>query len=310
MPTIKELSTVPERLIGGHRLCAGCGASIAVRQVLLGTKEPVVVCCPTGCLEVSTALYPYTAWRVPWIHSAFENAAATMSGVETAYRVLKKKGKIDKEIKFVVFGGDGGTYDIGLQALSGMLERGHDILYVCYNNEAYMNTGTQRSSATPYGASTTTQPAGKVSIGKPQLRKDLTMIVAAHDIPYVAQASISHWNDLVNKSIKAFNIKGPKFINVFSPCQRGWRYPPEKTVEIAKLAVETCFWPIYEIENGKLKITYKPKEKKPISEFLKLQGRFQHLFKPGNENVLEEIQKQVDQHWEWLLKKEKFDQTM
>ena len=197
MASIKELSKQPERLSGGHRLCAGCGASIAVRMIFMATKDPVVVGAATGCLEVATTIFPYTAWKVPFIHNAFENVAATMSGVETAYRALKKKGKIKKEIKFVAFGGDGGTYDIGLQSLSGMLERGHNVLYVCYNNEAYMNTGIQRSSATPCGASTTTAPAGKVIPGKPQMRKDLTAIIAAHNIPYAAQATISHWNDLI-----------------------------------------------------------------------------------------------------------------
>ncbi|MDI6640727.1 MAG: thiamine pyrophosphate-dependent enzyme [Elusimicrobiota bacterium] len=311
MATLKELSQIPERLTGGHRLCSGCGASIAVRQVLLGTKLPVVVCCATGCLEVATTIYPYTSWNVPWIHSAFENAASTMSGVETAYRALKKKGVIKDEIKFVIFGGDGGTYDIGLQALSGMLERGHNILYVCYDNEAYMNTGIQRSGATPYGASTTTQPAGKVIPGKTQLHKDLTAIVTAHNVPYAAQATIYYWRDLVNKATKAFETKGPSFINVLSPCHRGWRYPQEKTLEISRLAVETCFWPLYEVEqgNGKnsgyggiLRITYRPKEKKPVTEFLKLQGRFKHLFEERNKHLLDEIQNQVDEHWNYLEK--------
>jgi len=297
MANIKELSKQPERLSGGHRLCAGCGASIVVRQVLMGTKDPVVVGASTGCLEVATTIYPYTAWKTPFIHNAFENVAATISGVETAYKALKKKGKIKKEIKFVAFGGDGGTYDIGLQALSGALERGHNFVYVCYNNEAYMNTGTQRSGATPKGASTTTAPAGKASSGKAQFRKDLTAIVAAHRIPYVAQASASHWNDLVTKSEKAFKVDGPAFLNVISMCHRGWRFPQERTIEISKLAVDTGFWPLIEIENGQWKFTYKPKQRKPVIEFLKPQGRFKHLFKPGNEQILEEIQKDIDDNW-------------
>ncbi len=305
MANIKELSKLPERLGPGHRLCSGCGASIAVRQVLMGAGDSaVVVGCATGCLEVATTIYPYTAWNVPFIHNAFENAAATMSGVETAYRALKKQGKIKKDIKFVAFGGDGGTYDIGLQSLSGALERGHNFVYVCYDNGAYMNTGIQRSGATPTGASTTTAPAGKASSGKPQLRKDLTAIVAAHRIPYVAQCSISNWNDLVTKSQKAFAAEGPAFLNVLALCHRGWRYPQENGVAIAKLAVETCFWPLYEIENGKkYKINYKPKEKKPITEWLKSQGRFKHLFKPGNENIIKSIQEDVDAEWEYLIKR-------
>ena len=293
MANIKELSEkIPERLSPGHRLCAGCGASIAVRQVLMGTEDPVVAVCATGCLEVATTIYPYTAWKIPFMHNAFENSAATISGIETAYRALKKKGKIKKEIKFVAFGGDGGTYDIGLQALSGALERGHNFVYVCYDNEAYMNTGSQRSGATPYGASTTTTPAGKV-----QFRKDLTAIVAAHRIPYVAQGTISHWNDLVTKSQKAFAADGPAFLNVLSMCHRGWRYTQENTVDIARLAVETGYWPLIEVENGTWRFTYKPKERKPIEEFLKTQGRFKHLFKEENKHIIAEIQKEIDHNW-------------
>ena len=298
MANIKELSEkIPERLSPGHRLCAGCGASIAVRQVLMGTEDPVVVVCATGCLEVATTIYPYTAWKIPFMHNAFENAAATISGIETAYRALKKKGKIKKEIKFIAFGGDGGTYDIGLQALSGALERGHNFVYVCYTNEAYMNTGTQRSSATPKGASTTTAPAGKVIPGKVQFRKDLTAIVAAHRIPYVAQGTISHWNDLVTKSQKAFNVEGPAFINVLSMCHRGWRYPQEDTIKIAKLAVETGYWPLIEVEKGIWRFTHKPKERKPVKEFLKTQGRFKHLFTEENKHIIDEIQKEIDENW-------------
>jgi len=299
---IKELSKIPERLTPGHRLCSGCGASIAVRQVLMGTSSPVVVGSATGCLEVATTIYPYTAWNVPFIHNAFENVAATISGAETAYRALKKKGKIKKDIKFVAFGGDGGTYDIGLQSLSGALERGHNFVYVCYDNEAYMNTGIQRSGATPTGASTTTAPAGKKSYGKKQLRKDLTAIVAAHHIPYVAQASVSNWNDLVTKSQKAFAVEGPAFLNVLALCHRGWRYPEADGVKIAKLAVDTGFWPLIECENGKWRFTFKPKERKPVVEFLKTQGRFKHLFKEENKPVLDEIQKDVDNNWQYLEK--------
>lgn len=303
MANIKELSKIPERLSGGHRLCAGCGASIAVRQILMGTEDPVVVAAATGCLEVGTTIYPYTAWKVPFIHNAFENAAATLSGAETAYKSLKKQGKIpeDKNIKFIAFGGDGGTYDIGLQSLSGALERGHDFVYVCYDNEAYMNTGIQRSGATPTGASTTTAPAGKESYGKPQFRKDLTAIVVAHNIPYAAQTTIGFWNDVVSKSQKAFNAKGPAFLNVLSMCHRGWRFKQEDTIKISKLAVNSCFWPLYEVENGEYKLTYKPKEKLPITEWLKPQGRFKHLFKPGNEKVIENIQEEVDRRWKKIL---------
>jgi pyruvate/2-oxoacid:ferredoxin oxidoreductase beta subunit len=524
MASLKEIVKRPKVLTGGHRLCAGCGASIGIRQVLLGTEDPVVVGCATGCLEVTTTIYPYTAWKSPFIHNAFENVAATISGVETAYRALKKKGKIKREIKFVAFGGDGGTYDIGLQSLSGALERGHKMVYVCYDNEAYMNclslstliatkdglkriteikvgeqvyafdmkthqlvlkrcsgifdngihdvyelstlhhsikttsnhpflvlkrngrgkdnelvwkelkdissgdeivvskqllpgksvrfefnkvrkgdykvnrinnylrtneeyayinsvnlaefinslsfsqgasaervhssvltlpekekypaqnfligneyfaiekrkeiklvgkqptldlrvegehnfiangivvhnTGIQRSGATPCGASTTTAPAGKVKPGKEQFRKDLTSIVAAHHIPYAAQVSISHWKDLVNKAEKAFKADGPAFINILVPCHRGWRYPMEKTVEISKLAVDTGFWPLFEVENGVWRITVRPKERKPIIEWIKSQGRYSHLLKEENKEFLERTQKEVDDYWKYL----------
>ena len=302
MANIKDLSKIPERLTPGHRLCSGCGASIAVRQVFMGTTAHVVAGASTGCLEVATTIYPFTAWNIPYIHNAFENVAATISGVETAYRALKKKGKIKKDIKFVAFGGDGGTYDIGLQSLSGALERGHNFVYVCYTNEAYMNTGVQRSSATPKGASTTTAPAGKASYGKPQMRKDLASIVAAHNIPYLAQGDVSHWNDLVTKSKKAFEVEGPAFLNVLSLCHRGWRYPQEDTVSLSKLAVDTGHWPLIEVVNGKWSFTYKPKERKPITEFLKPQGRFKHLFKEENKHIIEEIQKDVDEYWSHLEK--------
>jgi len=303
--TLKELSTRPERLSGGHRLCAGCGASIVVRQVLSAIENPVVVGCATGCLEVATTIYPYTAWETPFIHNAFENSAATISGVEAAYRSLKRQGKIkgDKEVKFVAFGGDGGTYDIGFQSLSGAMERGHNMVYVCYDNGAYMNTGIQRSSATPRGAETTTSPVGSVIPGKTVNRKDLTAIMAAHDIAYVAQASPHRWNDLVSKSEKAFNIDGPAFLNILAPCPRGWRVPAEDTIDISKLATETCYWPLFEVENGKWKVSYKPRDKRPVSEWLFKQGRFRHLQRPENAELVEQIQEYVDRKWEELLKR-------
>lgn len=301
MAKLKDLVNKPEVLSPGHRLCAGCGASIAVRQILSASDDPVVVACATGCLEVATTIYPYTSWRSPFIHNAFENAAATISGVETMYQSLRKQGKIDKEIKFIAFGGDGGTYDIGLQSLSGALERGHNFVYVCYDNEAYMNTGIQRSSATPRGAWTTTTPIGEVIPGKTQYRKDLTGIIAAHNIPYAAQASIWRWNDLIDKAHKAFYTKGPAFLNVLSPCHRGWRFPLEDTIKISKLAVQTNFWPLYEVENGKYKLNYKPKERLPITEWMKPQGRYKHLLTPENESIVEEIQQEVDDNWERLL---------
>ncbi len=303
MATLKELSAREELFSGGHRLCAGCGIPPIMRLLLRSAGAPVVATTATGCLEVGTTIYPYTSWRISWIHSAFENSAATISGIESAYRSLKKKGKIaaDKDIKFLALGGDGGTYDIGFQALSGALERGHDFLYVCYDNGAYMNTGIQRSSATPLGSATTTSPAGSAHPGKGQWRKDLTRIVVAHNIPYAAQASPHNWRDLAKKAEKAFNTEGPTFLNVVSPCPLGWYSKPELSIETAKLAVDTCYWPLYEVEDGILKVNYKPREKKPIEEWLKLQGRFKHLFKEENRWLLEETQKRIDSEWERLL---------
>ncbi len=220
------------------------------------------------------------------------------------YRSLVKQGRMEeRDLRFVAFGGDGGTYDIGLQALSGALERGHRLLYICYDNQAYMNTGIQRSGATPYGAWTTTSPAGKVIPGKPQFQKDLTAIVAAHGIPYAAQASPHRWKDLMQKVRKAAAADGPSFINVLSSCNRGWRHPTDTTLEISRLAVDTCFWPLYEVENGEWRLNYQPKEKPPIEEFLKPQGRFRHLFQEENRHVIEELQAEVDRRWEALLKR-------
>ena len=295
-----------ERLVGGHRLCAGCGAGVAVRGVLraLEPEDKAVVANATSCLEVSTYMYPYTAYEDSYIHTAFENAAATLSGVEAAYKVMKKKGKIPDTFKFIAFGGDGGTYDIGLQSLSGAMERGHDLVYVCYDNEAYMNTGIQRSSSTPRFADATTSPVGSVSPGKIQNKKNLTEIIAAHNIPYAAQTTfIGNFKDLHEKAHKAIYTKGASFLNVLSPCPRGWRYEAEDLAEICQLAVDTCVWPLYEIEDGKWRLTYEPKRKKPVEEFLAKQGRFKHMFEPGNEWMIENTQEYVDKEWEKLLKK-------
>jgi pyruvate ferredoxin oxidoreductase beta subunit len=302
--TLKELSKKEILLSSGHRLCAGCGAPTVVKMVLLASDYPVIASSATGCLEVSSCISDYTAWKIPWIHNAFENAAATISGVETMYRALKKQGKITKEIKFIAFGGDGGTYDIGLQSLSGAMERGHDMLYICYDNGAYMNTGIQRSSATPLGADTTTRPAGSHVPGKTEQRKNLTKIMAAHNIPYVAQASPSHWMDLVKKVKKALEINGPKFMNILSPCNRGWRSRTDDSIMLSRLGVETCYWPLYEIENSITRITFRPKEKRPIEDFLKSQGRFKHLFNPENEWIIKKFQEDIDREWERLHKEE------
>lgn len=301
---LKHISIQQDLLAPGHRLCAGCAETIVVRQVLHAVRSPVVVAVPTGCLEVSTTPYPYTSWRVPWIHSAFENVASTLAGVETMYRSLVKQGKIeDSGIKFIAFAGDGATYDIGLQFLSGAIERGHKFLYVCLNNEAYMNTGIQRSSATPLGAWTTTTPVGSAIPGKREKRKDVTAIIAAHDIPYVAQAAPHAWRDLMTKAQKAIAADGPSFINVLSPCHRGWRYPSEETIAISRLAAETCIWPLYEVVDGDWKLNYRPSPKKPITDWLKSQGRFQHLLDPENRHAVDALQQAVDREWARLLER-------
>lgn len=307
MANFKELMERPDRLTAGHRMCAGCGGSIALRNVLkaLRPEDHAVICNATSCMEVSTFIYPYTAWQDSYIHTAFENAAATCSGVEAAYRSMKKTGKIDGEYKFIAVGGDGGTYDIGFQSLSGAMERNTDMVYVCYDNEAYMNTGIQRSSATPRFADTTTTPVGSVSEGKPQNRKDLAEVIAAHHVPYVAQTTfMGNFSDLHKKSEKAIYTQGAAFLNIMAPCPRGWRYNTPDIMEICKLGVETCFWPLFECFDGdKWVVNYVPKEKKPIEDFLRPQGRFAHLFKPQNQHLIAEIQAEVDRRWEDLLKK-------
>ncbi|RKZ19061.1 pyruvate synthase subunit beta [bacterium] len=301
---IKKIAKTEQLFAPGHRACAGCGATIIIRQVLSVAGKDTVVGFATGCMEVVSTIFPYTAWEIPFLHVAFENVAAAISGVETAYRALKKKGKIKKKINFIAFGGDGGTYDIGLQALSGAMERGHDMLYICYDNGAYMNTGIQRSSATPFGAHTTTSPAGKKIPGKMQWRKDLTEIMASHGVPYVAQASPAYYQDLMQKVEKALSIEGPTFIDVLSPCPLGWYYATKDTIKIAKLAVETKYWPLYEVDNGVHRVTVKPRKFKPVEEWLKMQGRFRHLFKEENKWMIEYIQKELDKRWERLLKLE------
>ena len=301
----KELEK-QDRLVGGHKLCAGCGAGITVRAVLraLEPGDKAVIGNSTSCLEVSTFMYPYTAYTESYIHTAFANGAATTAGVEAAYRALKKRGKVKENFKFINFGGDGGTYDIGLQSLSGAMERGHDMVYVCYDNEAYMNTGIQRSSSTPRFADATTSPVGSQSAGKPQNKKDLTEILAAHNIPYAAQTTfIGNFKDIHEKAKKAIYTEGPCFLNVLSPCPRGWRYDAKELPNICRAAVETCVWPLYEVVEGEWHLTYEPRKKLPVEEFLKMQGRFAHMFKPGNEWMIEEAQAYVDKQWEKLLAK-------
>ncbi|MBD3220428.1 pyruvate ferredoxin oxidoreductase [bacterium] len=308
--SLKEMVKHEDLLTGGHRACAGCTGANILRQIMLTAGPNTVMGGATGCMEVVTTIYPYTAWKNSFIHSAFENVAATISGAETAYRSLQKHGELPQaaadaeRMNFIAFGGDGGTYDIGIQALSGAMERGHRMVYVCYDNGAYMNTGIQRSSATPFGAHTSTAPAGSVKQGKEQDRKDLTEILVAHNIPYVAQTTPFHWKDLATKVEKALSCGGPAFLNILMPCTVGWGFPMERGMQIAKEAVETNFWPLFEVEDGVYKINKKPKERKPIADWMKEQARFRHVFKPGNESMLEHAQQWVDQQWDLLLKRE------
>ncbi len=278
-----------ELLAPGHRGCAGCGAALAVRLALKVSGKNTVAVAATGCLEVMTTPYPETAWEVPFVHVAFENAGAVASGVE---RALKAQGKED--VNVIAFGGDGGSVDIGLQSISGAMERGHDLTYICYDNEAYMNTGIQRSGATPWGASTTTSPSGSVSYGEDKPKKNMPMIMAAHGIPYIATASISYPEDYMKKVKKAIETKGPAYIHLNQPCTTGWGFDPSKTIEVGRLGVETGFWPLYEIENGEFRVTYRPTERKPVVEYLKSQKRFKHL---GEEEV-QTIQDYVDNQCE------------
>ena len=301
--SLKEVANRPERLAPGHRLCSGCGASVAVRAVMraLRPEDKAVVSVATSCLEVSTMTYPYTSWEDSYIHTAFENAAATASGVAAAYAAKKAKNKLDETYKFIAYGGDGGTYDIGFQSLSGAMERGTDMVYVCYDNEAYMNTGIQRSSSTPLYADTTTSAIGTESDGKNQFKKDLTMIMAAHRIPYVAQTTmLTNFKDLHQKAERAIYTEGPAFLNILAPCPRGWRYDEADLMDICKSAVETCIWPLFEVVDGEWVLNYEPKNKLPVTEYLKLQGRFDHLFAPGNEELIERIQDDIDRRWEEL----------
>jgi len=286
----------------GHRACQGCAEALGVRLVGKALGRDTVVASATGCMEVTSTPLPFTSWNVPWIHVAFENAAAVASGAEAGMKALMRKGRVPKKkITFLAMAGDGGTSDIGVQALSGALERGHDFIYVCYDNEAYMNTGIQRSSATPYGASTTTSPAGKVVPGQLTWKKNMPEIAAAHDIPYVATACPSYPLDLIEKVKKGARIKGPAYVHILSACPTGWRLPPELAIKVGRLAVETGVFPLYEVENGRYELSIETEKLRPVKDYLKIQGRFRHL----DEDMIEKIQNRVTEEYERLKKKVK-----
>jgi len=289
-----------EIFASGHRLCSGCGPAIAMRMMTKAFRGPTIVTISTGCVEVGSSIYPYTCWNVPFVHSAFENSASTAAGIEGALKALTRRGAVREKVDIVALGGDGGTFDIGLQALSGALERGHDFLYICYDNEAYMNTGVQRSGATPYRASTTTSPAGKEIPGKVGWKKDLAAIVAAHAVPYVATASIAYWNDFITKVRKGIEVDGPAFVHVYAPCPLGWRTPSDETVQLAQLAVQTRMFPLYEIVEGRYILSIDVPKPKPLEEYLKVQGRFKHLSAPEHRDEIAKIQAEVNRRWEIL----------
>jgi pyruvate ferredoxin oxidoreductase beta subunit len=300
---LKELVKKEERFTPGHRLCTGCGPAIAMRQLMLAAADyELAIASATCCVEISSVVYPYSSWKVSWYHNAFENAGAVASGIEAAYKALKRQGKVGDNFRFIAMGGDGGTYDIGFQALSGMAERGHRVLYLCYDNNAYMNTGIQRSGATPMGAWTTTSHAGEAFKGKTQTRKDLTQIMVNHGVPYVAQAAVGYWRDFMTKVQKALETDGPSFINILAPCWRGWRFDTAQTLELGKVAVETNTWPLFEVVNGKYQMTHTPREKRPVTDYLKIQGRFAHMLKAGEEQMIEAWQQDVDQRYDKLQK--------
>jgi len=289
---------VEEPLAPGHRACQGCGEVVALRQVMKALGNNVIVVSATGCMEIISSPYPQSAWRVPWLHVAFENAAAVASGVEAAHKAMIRKGRIeDKNTTFLAIAGDGGTADIGIQALSGALERGHNFVYVCLDNEAYMNTGIQRSSSTPYGAGTTTSPPGKKSIGQQTWKKNMPAIAAAHNIPYVATGSPAYYIDLMNKVKKASLVEGPAYLHLFSPCPTGWRCAVEDSIQTARLVVQTKIFPLYEVIDGRWRLSRKIKKPKPVSEYLKMQRRFSHL----TEEDIAMIQERVDRDYDRLL---------
>jgi len=309
--TAKDIAEKPELFLSGHRACAGCAPATVLRLIMKATRGPTIVTEATGCMEVASTIYPYTSWGTPWLHTAFETAGSNASGIEAALKILRKKGRIKNEqVDVVAFAGDGGTYDIGIQALSGAVERGHDFLFVLYDNEAYMNTGIQRSGGTPYGASTTTSQAGKAVPGKLEQKKPIADIMVAHDMPYVATASPYYWKDLITKARRGIEVNGPAFLHVFAPCPRGWRSDPSKSIELSRLAIETCVFPLWEAVNGEYQLStpskvmaLAPQKKKPVKEYLQVQGRFRHLFTPQNEKVIDEIQRHTDEKWKQLLKK-------
>ena len=288
-----------EYITSGHRACQGCAEVLAVRHVMKALGRDTIIANSTGCMEIISSPLPLTAWQVPWIHVAFENSSAVISGVESGMKALMRKGRVgERKINYVAMGGDGATVDIGMGQLSGALERGHDFVYVCFDNEAYMNTGIQRSSSTPWGASTTTSPAGKESIGQKTRKKNMPQIAVAHNIPYVATACPSYPFDLIEKVKKAATTPGAAYVHVLSVCPTGWRIPIDEGIKYGRLAVESGVFPLYEVVDGKYTMTYKTDKLMPVIDYLKGQGRFRHL----SPSDLDHIQEGVTQDYEKLLR--------
>jgi pyruvate ferredoxin oxidoreductase beta subunit len=302
MEPIKTHMQIPrgELIAPGHSACQGCGHFIIVRHLLKASGPNTIVVNPTGCLEVVTTVFPYTSWKVPWIHVAFENGGAVASGVEAAIKSLQRKGILpkDEQINVVVFAGDGGTVDIGFQSLSGLLERGHKVVYVLLDNEAYMNTGIQRSGSTPFGAWTTTTPVGKKWKGEWRVRKDMIQIAVAHHIPYAATINPAYPVDMYNKMVKALKAEGPAFLHAYSPCPTGWRFDPSLTIEVARMAVLTGYWILYEYDHGNYRVTQPVLKRKPVREFIKMQGRFRHM----TEEQIKKLQEIIDQQVAFINK--------
>jgi pyruvate ferredoxin oxidoreductase beta subunit len=295
-----RLTPPGEQFVGGHRACIGCAEALAVRLAMKAIGENAIVANATGCMEIVSSQLPTTCWRVPWIHTLFENTAAVASGVESALKALERKGKVPaKGTKVVAMGGDGATADIGLQALSGAMERFHDFTYICFDNEAYMNTGIQRSSATPFGAATTTSPVGKKSMGQKTWKKDMPGIAVAHGIPYVATACPSYPFDMMDKVKRAIETPGPAYVHVLSVCPTGWRCAPDLSIKMGRLAVESGVFPLFEVIEGKYKLSYDPSPLRPLKDYVGAQGRFRHL----SPDVLKEIQEKVAQKFEELKEK-------
>jgi pyruvate ferredoxin oxidoreductase beta subunit len=300
---VPRLVQKEEKFTPGHRACIGCGEALAVRLVFKALDNNIIVVNATGCLEIFSSQLPFTNWKMPWIHTLFENTSAVASGVESAYKVLRRKGaQLPANTKIIAVGGDGGTSDIGLQSLSGAMERGHDFTYICFDNEAYMNTGIQRSSSTPFGAMTTTSPVGKKSIGQFSWKKNMPEIAVAHNIPYVATATHSYPFDLMEKVRKAVATPGPSYIHVLAVCPTGWRSPNDTIIRQGRMAVQSGVFPLYEVVNGKYRMTVETSNLRPVKDYMKPQGRFRHL---SDDNIAR-IQARVELEYQKLLEKTEY----